>query len=285
VGAPYWREEMNRGSNVFAFVGVAMLGPRDPATQRAARAGVTLPPAFDGWFARATAPIPEHRFPSATAAVSALGDVLAIPVSYTAGLGASGNLSGGHASQASHASLTGPTSVVALSGALPATPFSDGSTPSPAFETVALTESAFLVQEPAPAPKRRSGLVAGIAAVAGVVVLGLAAVLGGRMVLGARPAPVETAHAAAAMGAPAAPAVLSVPTAEPTARAVDPAELPAPSITPAATPVTSATSATPAPAATQAAAPAPSLPRPLGGPLRKSKPRSAAGDDDIYVRK
>jgi eukaryotic-like serine/threonine-protein kinase len=76
AGAPYWREELKRSGNIFAFAGVAMLGIQEPPTARAARAGVTLPPAFDGWFATATALRPEDRFARASAAVEALAEVL-----------------------------------------------------------------------------------------------------------------------------------------------------------------------------------------------------------------
>ena len=86
VGRTYWAEEAE-GGNVFAFAAVAMRGPEEPATARAHRAGVPLPPGFDAWFARAAAFQPEARYPSATATVTALAEALGVPVP---GLGASG---------------------------------------------------------------------------------------------------------------------------------------------------------------------------------------------------
>jgi serine/threonine-protein kinase len=85
VGAPYWREDLQRSGNVFAFAGVALLGLPEPATARAARAGVTLPPAFDAWFATAAATEPEARFPSASAAVDALARAFGEPLPLDAG--------------------------------------------------------------------------------------------------------------------------------------------------------------------------------------------------------
>ena len=75
TGGAYWAEE-TRGGNVFALATVAMHGPREPASARAARRGVVLPPGFDAWFARITAVSPAHRFASASEAVRALADAL-----------------------------------------------------------------------------------------------------------------------------------------------------------------------------------------------------------------
>jgi serine/threonine-protein kinase len=55
VGAPYWQEEVSAEANVFAFAALAMNGPPEAATARASRQGVTLPAAFDDWFAKVTA--------------------------------------------------------------------------------------------------------------------------------------------------------------------------------------------------------------------------------------
>ncbi|MDC0744425.1 serine/threonine protein kinase [Polyangium mundeleinium] len=87
VGKPYWDEESRGGANVFAFATRAALGPREPATARAARLGTTLPPAFDAWFACATAKGPAERFPSATSAVKALAEALVLPQPGLAGPG------------------------------------------------------------------------------------------------------------------------------------------------------------------------------------------------------
>ena len=74
TGRPYWAPEAKSGG-VFALASVAVLGPREPASVRAAARGATLPPGFDAWFARITAPDPAQRYESAIEAVRALGIV------------------------------------------------------------------------------------------------------------------------------------------------------------------------------------------------------------------
>jgi hypothetical protein len=76
MGVPYWAEEARAEGSAVAFGMIAVHGPRELASARAARQGMTLPPAFDAWFARATAVAPAQRFPSATSAVAALGEAL-----------------------------------------------------------------------------------------------------------------------------------------------------------------------------------------------------------------
>jgi serine/threonine-protein kinase len=75
VGRRYWHEEAAHG-NVFAIAAAVRDGPSEPATARARRTGVTLPAAFDRWFARATARDPDDRFSSACDAVAALAVAL-----------------------------------------------------------------------------------------------------------------------------------------------------------------------------------------------------------------
>ncbi|MRG98160.1 protein kinase domain-containing protein [Polyangium spumosum] len=77
VGGAYWAEEA-RGGNVYALVAVAIGGPVEPASARAARRGVALPPGFDAWFAKVTAREPGERFQTATAAVQALAEALGV---------------------------------------------------------------------------------------------------------------------------------------------------------------------------------------------------------------
>jgi serine/threonine-protein kinase len=79
VGAPYWTDELIGSGNVFAFAVAVTDGPREPASERAERRGVALPPSFDAWFARATAPSPADRFPTASEAVQALATALGLP--------------------------------------------------------------------------------------------------------------------------------------------------------------------------------------------------------------
>jgi serine/threonine-protein kinase len=78
VGASYWNEELERGASVFVLASIAMSGPPEPATTRASRMDVELPPAFDAWFARATALAPADRFHGALDAVSALAEALGL---------------------------------------------------------------------------------------------------------------------------------------------------------------------------------------------------------------
>ncbi|WP_438042766.1 protein kinase domain-containing protein [Sorangium sp. So ce128] len=79
VGRPYWEDEVGIGDSPVAFALIALQGPKDPACERAASHGVTLPPAFDAWFARATALAPGQRFSTAGAAVEALARALGVP--------------------------------------------------------------------------------------------------------------------------------------------------------------------------------------------------------------
>ncbi|XXX72679.1 serine/threonine-protein kinase [Sorangium sp. So ce134] len=80
VGRAYWADEAEgSGGNVFAFASAAMNGPQERACERARRAGVALPPAFDAWFARAVAFTPANRFSSATLMVAELAEALGAP--------------------------------------------------------------------------------------------------------------------------------------------------------------------------------------------------------------
>ncbi|KYF76824.1 protein kinase, partial [Sorangium cellulosum] len=78
VGKAYWLNDMREFSNTLAFAVIAMHGPQEPACARAEADGVKLPPAFDPWFAKATARDPEARFSTASAAVEALADIFDI---------------------------------------------------------------------------------------------------------------------------------------------------------------------------------------------------------------
>ena len=78
VGRCYWHEDANQG--IFALTQTLEKGPVEPASVRAARAGVTLPAAFDTWFAKATAHDREVRFDSALELVVRLAEALEAPV-------------------------------------------------------------------------------------------------------------------------------------------------------------------------------------------------------------
>ena len=86
VGQSYWAEEAKSG-NVFALAAVAIHGPKDAASARAAEAGVPLSPAFDIWFARAAALEPGRRFASGREMVVALAQALDVASSSRAPLG------------------------------------------------------------------------------------------------------------------------------------------------------------------------------------------------------
>lgn len=78
VGVHYWREEHEKCENPFAFAGIAVDGPKEPPSLRAAAEGVTLPESFDVWFRKATSRWPQDRFGSAGEAVAALADALGV---------------------------------------------------------------------------------------------------------------------------------------------------------------------------------------------------------------
>ncbi|WP_438008782.1 protein kinase [Sorangium sp. So ce321] len=79
VGKAYWLHDMREFQVTLAFAALAVHGPQEPACARAAPEGVSLPPAFDAWFAKATARAPEARFATASAAVEALAEVFDLP--------------------------------------------------------------------------------------------------------------------------------------------------------------------------------------------------------------
>ncbi|WP_437515084.1 protein kinase domain-containing protein [Sorangium sp. So ce1099] len=78
VGEPYWVSEGRQITSVISFAMIAVDGPKEPATARAARLGVELPPSFDAWFFRATASDPAARFRTATAAIEGLAEALGV---------------------------------------------------------------------------------------------------------------------------------------------------------------------------------------------------------------
>lgn len=80
VGVHYWTDEHESCENPFAFASIAVHGPKEGPSFRAAREGVSLPGEFDGWFFKATSRWPQDRFSSATAAVSALARALGVEV-------------------------------------------------------------------------------------------------------------------------------------------------------------------------------------------------------------
>jgi eukaryotic-like serine/threonine-protein kinase len=72
AGTPYFGEDILRNDNVLALLLTVAKGTIEPASQRAARRGVSLPAGFDAWFAKATAREPGDRWKSAREMVDAL---------------------------------------------------------------------------------------------------------------------------------------------------------------------------------------------------------------------
>ena len=80
TGQPYWLEDALAFETVYPLLLKIMQGASEPASERAKRnKQVTLPPAFDPWFAKATAHSPDDRYKSATASIFALADALDVP--------------------------------------------------------------------------------------------------------------------------------------------------------------------------------------------------------------
>jgi serine/threonine-protein kinase len=80
VGKAYWEEDFSRGDELLGVLLRVAQGAVEPASERAARLDVELSPAFDEWFARATAVDPAARFERASELVLALGEVFDIEV-------------------------------------------------------------------------------------------------------------------------------------------------------------------------------------------------------------
>ncbi|MDI1476619.1 serine/threonine-protein kinase [Polyangium sp. y55x31] len=78
VGHPYWMDESKTSETVYAFLMTMMQGAKEPPTQRAKRYGVTLPEAFDAWFAQATDIVPSVRFERASEEIAALAAALGL---------------------------------------------------------------------------------------------------------------------------------------------------------------------------------------------------------------
>jgi serine/threonine-protein kinase len=115
VGEAYWETEERDAPSVYALWSKILAGPKDAATARAARREITLPAAFDAWFARAVASAPGDRFESASALVAALADALGVAAprlsaaSAPAARGAAGEVSRPDPAQASGGAPQGTT--------------------------------------------------------------------------------------------------------------------------------------------------------------------------------
>ncbi|MEP7122301.1 MAG: serine/threonine-protein kinase [Byssovorax sp.] len=131
VGEPYWARDLDECGALIPFFARVIRGVEEPASARAESRGVTLSPAFDAWFLKATAVRAADRFDRATAAITALAAALRIdlPKAWSpaeapieaAGAAADGGdtekLSGPTGDGATSARRTGPTSVVVTGSA------------------------------------------------------------------------------------------------------------------------------------------------------------------------
>jgi serine/threonine-protein kinase len=88
TGEPYWKPEQEAAKTPYQLLVKVVKGARESARERAfRRAGLHLPPAFDDWFAKATASSPADRFTSAFDMIEDLKEVFegaAVPVSVPA---------------------------------------------------------------------------------------------------------------------------------------------------------------------------------------------------------
>ena len=77
AGDPYWLEEYE-SLPILDYLNRMLANRSEAPSARAARHGITLPIAFDAWFARATAAAPGERFDSAAAQIEALAAALVV---------------------------------------------------------------------------------------------------------------------------------------------------------------------------------------------------------------
>jgi serine/threonine-protein kinase len=291
VGKSYWAEEAKDASNVFMFAGAVMAGTKEPASVRARKLGVPLPPAFDAWFARATALMPQDRWPSAGMAVAGLADALGVahPGFSTTGGGLRITATGTRVAAA-------PAPAAPAEGDEAATMIYAGSQPGssgPHSTGPQLGSSAPHATGPqsmgapmstgnayglatgaaaAPAPSGKGNIVAAVGVGFAIGAIGLAALFlaGGR----------SGAVAAAPTAIVGAPTIVATATAAATTAPVVSAGVSA-SATASAEPAASAT----ATASAQAATPPPAAPKGAAPPARKASAPSAPPEKkSIYVR-
>ena len=106
AGRAYWTEEWDRCRDALGFGLLAVRGPAELASARAARHGVALPAAFDAWFLRATAADPQRRFSSAGAAARELGRALGVELPAVAAATGGARLAGATADGAADPAAT-----------------------------------------------------------------------------------------------------------------------------------------------------------------------------------
>ncbi len=260
VGAPYWSEEAGGDTDIVAFALRAHTGPVEPARARAARAGVALPEAFDAWFSKATASDPSVRFATATATISALGEVFGIQPARITGVAASD-----------------PTRPSLSAGISPSGP----SRPSISHATVAMappptTDASALTKTTTPPGKK--GLP-GVAIVIGAAIAAVA--LGGFLVLrGGHDKPHDAGASTGAVASSTASSTVESARPEPTVIATEPrrdAALSSPGAAASATATPTVVAETEPPPTTGSAAElAADKPRPTRASKKGAAPASSA---------
>jgi serine/threonine-protein kinase len=110
VGEPYWQKEARAIEGIYPLLLRIAQGATDRASERAARRGVTLTPAFDEWFARATAALPSGRFARASELTAALAEALGASLP-AAPVGTITTVAGETPSDAERASVAAMTTV------------------------------------------------------------------------------------------------------------------------------------------------------------------------------
>ncbi len=78
VGKPYWARERKSAQGLYPYLMLVARGAQTPASERARELGVSLPPAFDTWFSKATALSPSDRFDGAAAQIEGLAEAFTL---------------------------------------------------------------------------------------------------------------------------------------------------------------------------------------------------------------
>jgi serine/threonine protein kinase len=76
TGKAYWSEDAKEVQGIFGLLLRLMEGIKEPATVRAKRYGIELPPAFDAWFEKGVSPEPAGRFHEAHEQITQLAVAL-----------------------------------------------------------------------------------------------------------------------------------------------------------------------------------------------------------------
>ncbi len=117
VGSPYFEDEAAKGQgNMLSLLLAVGAGAEEPASLRARRRGVELPPEFDAWFARATSITPSKRFAFARDMVTELAVALGVTPSAPLRHRSSPEVV---AAVTNHATSSTPSGPAAIGGTIP----------------------------------------------------------------------------------------------------------------------------------------------------------------------